>query len=379
MRVALIRGPNLNPWELGNFEFGPGSEASVVAFGSRRGSYESHGLPLDVRRLWSPSDALGSLPPVAQALVYRVAGNYEYLFGLARALDGFDIAHSAELITQYSLQAVRARAAGRVGRVVATVWENIVLPAPENGLVSRRAAEVAAGLDGAIAISEKARLGLAVAGVPEERIEVIPMGVDVSHFLPGARPEDGPLRVLSVARLVPEKGVEDLVVAMRLLRDRGVDASLTLVGTGPLGGRLLEMADRLGVGDRLTMRGTVPYEQLPAVYGDADAFVLASAPRTTWREQFGFAVVEAMACGLPVLAGHSGSLDEVVGDRAQLVTPHDPVALADALAQLANDARLRESRGAANRERAVARFDRRDVAGRILAFSERVLAAPARS
>ncbi|MEA2423274.1 MAG: alpha-maltose-phosphate synthase [Thermoleophilaceae bacterium] len=376
MRIALIRGPNLNPWELGNFDFGE----EVVPFGSRRGSFEgAHGLPLEARRLWGPSDALGSLPGLAQALIYRLVGNYEYLFGLERALEGFDIAHSAELITQYSLQAVRAREAGRVKRVVATVWENIMLPAHENAVVARRAARVAGGLDGAIAISERARLGLELAGVPGERIETIPMGVDVEHFATGESRVDGPLRVLSVARLVPEKGVEDLVVALRLLGDRGVDARLTLVGTGPLGPRLHSMADRLGVADRLDMPGTIPYERLPSVYGDADVFVLASAPRTTWREQFGFAVVEAMACGLPVLAGHSGSLDEVVGDADQLVTPHDPVELADALEGLAREPALRAARGAANRERALERYDRREVAQRIKRFYERVLASPARS
>ena len=373
MRVALIRGPNLNPWELGNYDLAP--EASVVAFGSRRGSYESHGLPLEARRLWCPSDVIGSLPPLASAVVARFAGNFDYLAGLERALQGFDIAHSAELITPYSLQAVRAREAGRVKRVVATVWDNIVLPAPENGLVARRTREVAAGLDGAIAISEKTRLALTLAGVPDERIETLPMGVDVEHFSPAARPSGGPLRVLSVARLVAEKGVEDLVVALRLLRDRGADATLELVGTGPLAGRLAEMAERLGVSDRLTMPGTIPYGRLPEVYRAADVFVLASAPRTMWREQFGFAVVEAMACGLPVLAGHSGSLDEVVGDPEQLVTPHDPVELADALERLAGDDALRATRGEANRERALERYDRRAVARRILAFYNRVLAS----
>jgi glycosyltransferase involved in cell wall biosynthesis len=139
------------------------------------------------------------------------------------------------------------------------------------------------------------------------------------------------------------------------------------------------MAERLGVADRLELPGTIPYERLPGVYRDTHVFVLASAARGTWREQFGFAVVEAMACGLPVLAGHSGSLDEVVGDPEQLVTPHDPVELAGALERLARDPALRRSRGEANRERALDRFDRRKVAQRIKGFYERVLEAPARS
>jgi glycosyltransferase involved in cell wall biosynthesis len=308
--------------------------------------------------------------------VRRFAGPLDHLAGLERELRGFDIAHVAELNTGYSRQAVKARDAGAVRRVVATVWENIPLPAAENSLVERRSRAVAGGLDYCIAISERARLHLRLAGVPEERIEVLPMGVDIERFTPAGEAHAGPLRVLSVARLVSEKGVEDLVVALRLLTERGTEAELTLVGAGPLQGRLEAMARELGVDARLRMVGTVPYEDLPALYGGADVFVLASAPRATWREQFGFAVVEAMACGLPVLAGDSGSLDEVVGDPAQLVRAHDPEALAEALQA---GAEVRADRGAANRRRAEERYDRRRVAEAIRRVYERALDLPARS
>jgi glycosyltransferase involved in cell wall biosynthesis len=108
-------------------------------------------------------------------------------------------------------------------------------------------------------------------------------------------------------------------------------------------------------------------------------FVLASAPRATWREQFGFAVVEAMAAGLPVLAGNSGSLDEVIGDADALVKPHDPVALATGLEELAGHPELRRERGAANRARAEQLYDRRLAAQRMSELYERVLSVPARA
>lgn len=380
MRIAVIRGPNLNPWELANFDLGE----EVVAFGSSRGVFEGHGLPLTTRRLPSPTDALGRLPGPGQGLVLRFTGSLDHLRGLEEALRGFDIAHTAELATPYSLQAIRARDRGACRRVVATVWENIAAPQPPNRRVAARMRAVAAGVDRCIAISDRARLHLELAGVPADRIDVLPMGVDVEHFSPADPPTPpadgvGPLRVLSVARLVSEKGVEDLVVALRLLTDRGVDATLTLVGSGPLRGWLETLADELGVADRLTLAGTVVYDELPAIYRVHDAFVLASAPRATWREQFGFAVVEAMASGLPVLAGRSGSLDEVVGDPAQLVTPHDPGELADALAALAADPFWRRARGEDNRARALERYDRRAVAPAIHEVYERALAAPPRT
>jgi glycosyltransferase involved in cell wall biosynthesis len=260
---------------------------------------------------------------------------------------------------------------------VATVWENIPLPAPENPVVARRVRTVAAAIDRCIAISDDARLHLELAGVPPDRIDVLPMGIDLQRFSPGADERaPGPLRVLSVARLVSEKGVEDLVVALRLLADRGVGAELTLVGTGPLSGRLEALARELGVALRIL--GTVPYDDLPDVHRRHDLLVLASAPRATWREQFGFAVVEAMASGLPVLAGDSGSLDEVVGDPEQLVRPHDPEALAAALAALAADPAARRAQGERNRRWAAERYDRLQVAERLGAIYERALAAPPR-
>ena len=373
MRVALVRGPNLNPWELANFE----PLGDVVAFGSRRGAFADQQLSLPVRRLASPADAVARLPALGRAAVARFGGDVGHLAGLERAVRGFDIVHTAELSTGYSAQALRARDRGACRRVIATVWENIPLPAPQNALVARRVRRVAAGLDHCVAISEAARLHLELSGVPPERIDVLPMGVDLERFAPAAGERaPGPLRILSVARLVSEKGVEDLVVALRLLAGRGVDAELTVVGSGPLRPRLDAMARELRV--RVRVLGGVPHRELPALHRASDVLVLASAPRATWREQFGFAVVEALGSGLPVLAGDSGSLDEVVGDTEQLVRPHDVTALADALAALAADPERRRRQGERNRRRALERYDRRRVAERLRALYERVLAAPPR-
>lgn len=373
MRVAVVRGPNLNPWELVNYEPLDG----VVAFGSRRGSYRGERLSLPVRRLPSPADLVARLPALGRAAVARFAGGLDGLVGLEAALRGFDVVHTAELSTGYSAQAVHARRRGACRRVVATVWENIPAPAAPNRLLERRARRVAAALDGCVAISEAAKLHLELAGVPAERIRVFPMGVDVERFAPGpAERRNGPLRIVSVARLVAEKGVEDLLVALRLLRDRGVAAELTFVGTGPLAGRLEATARALGVSARFA--GSLAHDELPALHRASDVLVLASAPRATWREQFGFAVVEAMASGLPVLAGDSGSLDEIVGDPEQLVRPHDARALADALAALAADPDRRRRQGERNRRWAEERYDHRRVAERLGELYADVLAAPPR-
>jgi glycosyltransferase involved in cell wall biosynthesis len=374
VRIAVARGANLNPWELANFAFG--DEHEVVAFGAKVGNFDAHGTPIPVRRLRSPADVVGRLPSLAQAVAARYGGDAGYLLGFDAALEGFDVAHTAELSSPYSLQAIRARDAGRVRRVVATVWENIALPPAPNALVARRAEAVAAGLDRCLAITDRARRHLLYAGVPDERIDVVPMGVDLERFRPVPRERatgEDELRILAVNRLVPEKGVEDLVVALHLLAQQGVAARLTLAGAGPDGPHLEAMARTLGVADRIDLAGVVPYDELPALHAQADVFVLASGPRTTWMEQFGFAIVEAMACGLPVIAGDSGSLDEVVGDPEQLVVPHYPERLAAALAGLAADPARRARQGARNRAFAEERYDRRRIAGQLLSFYEAAL------
>jgi phosphatidylinositol alpha-1,6-mannosyltransferase len=379
VRIAYVRGPNLNAWELQNVD---GLAHDVVAFASRAGRYELGDVELPVRHLPSPRDALARAPAPALAAVHRFAGNVDYLIGLERALRGFDVAHVADLSFPFSLQAVRARDAGACRRVVATVWENIAFPPWANRWEARRVERVAAGVDHCIAISEDARLHLQVRGVPDDRITVLPPGIDVERFRPaegdGGRHEDGPLRVLCVARLVEEKGVDDLVVAAGLLRRRGVDVRVRLVGTGPLAARLPEIAQRMGVADAVEVAGPIPYAELPDAYRAADVFVLASGPRTTWREQFGFAVVEAMACGLPVVAGHSGSLAEVVGDEDQLVVPHEPALLADRLAALAADPERRHRQGERNRAWAERRYDRRAVARALAGLYEEVVERPGR-
>jgi glycosyltransferase involved in cell wall biosynthesis len=374
VRVALVRGTHIGAWDLPNYDFGPEHQVDVVV---TRGANVDVPPPFGVKRLRSPADAVARLGPRVAGGLELLLGTPQYLAGLPKALAGYDIAAPVELESSSTVQAIGARRAGRCGRVVATVMENVPLKA-QPARVEKRIAEAAAGVDRCIAITERARVHLRTAGVPDERIDVIPMGTDLERFRPrdGER-TPGPMRVLSVSRLEFGKGVEDLVVAAGLLAERGVELDLTFVGRGPLRPRLEQLAERLGIAGRVRF-AAMPWTEIETAYQQADLFVLASGPTRNWREQFGFAVIEAMGCGLPVLAGESGSLPEVVGRRESLVAPHDSVSLADRLAELAGDEALRRELGAWNRERAEQRYDQRRVREQILAVYERALAEPAR-
>jgi glycosyltransferase involved in cell wall biosynthesis len=172
-------------------------------------------------------------------------------------------------------------------------------------------------------------------------VEVVPNGVDLSdlgEMEAGGRPRSGPLRMLSVGRLAVEKAPEVLIAACRLLE---IDYELTVVGTGPLESQLREAAADL---PNVHFLGAVPRRELGAMYRRHDVFVTA-----TLNEAFALVVLEALACGTPVIGTDIGALRATVrdGENGLLVPISDPRALAQAIHRIARDESLR-ARLAAN-------------------------------
>jgi glycosyltransferase involved in cell wall biosynthesis len=144
---------------------------------------------------------------------------------------------------------------------------------------------------------------------------------------------DGTHLLLSPARLVWEKGHQDVLRALALLRRRGRDdVRLLIAGDGPERARLGRYAHELGVGDRVELRAAVPYDEMPALYARASCMVLASLPTMHWEEQFGMVLAEAMASGTPIVACSTGAIPEVLGGEGTLVAAGDWMGLARALA-----------------------------------------------
>jgi glycosyltransferase involved in cell wall biosynthesis len=162
----------------------------------------------------------------------------------------------------------------------------------------------------------------------------LPLGVDVERFLPAPHelPSEG-LRVGFVGRLIPHKGVDVLLRAVAL-DDR---FTAEIFGAGPESDSLTALADRLGIGERVTFHGHVDEERIPDVYAEFDVLAVPSVPLPSWVEQFGRVVVEAQASGVPVIASASGALPDVVGDRGLLVEPNDPQALRDGLSRFIDE------------------------------------------
>jgi D-inositol-3-phosphate glycosyltransferase len=226
--------------------------------------------------------------------------------------------------------------------------------------------------------SDEAR-ELTALGAAPLNVTIIPCGVDLTRFWPEGRVEPrrrDRARVVVVGRLVPRKGMRDVLAALARL-DR---VELVIAGgperaalvADPEARALLRAADEHGVADRVELRGRVAHGDLPALYRSADVVVCAP-----WYEPFGIVPLEAMGCGVPVVAtAVGGLLDTVVdGVTGVLVPPRQPDALAAAMADLLADPARRAAMGAAATRRARLYSWRRIAAATLHAYEQVVAGA----
>jgi colanic acid/amylovoran biosynthesis glycosyltransferase len=188
------------------------------------------------------------------------------------------------------------------------------------------------------------------------KLPVIHCGVDTGRFSPSpdSRPKDARPTVLAVGRLDPRKGHALLVEALgRLARD-GVDTRVVVIGEGPERPALERLARERGVSDRLSLPGAVGQDEIIAWFASADVFCMPSL-----AEGLPVVLMEAMACGLPVVAPRLMGIPELVEDGVSgtLVAPGHVDELAGALARQLADPKARRRMGAAGREKVLAEFE----------------------
>jgi D-inositol-3-phosphate glycosyltransferase len=219
-------------------------------------------------------------------------------------------------------------------------------------------AELAREADALLATTAAEARALEAMGAPTSRVRVVPCGVDLRRFSPHgrtwARGASGRARIVVAGRLVARKGIAEVIRALPNLP--GADLVLAggppgaMILDDPVAAALADLADQLGVANRVSLLGSVSRRDMPALLRSAD--VVACCP---WYEPFGLVALEAMACGVPVLATAVGGLAETVVDGVTgvHVPPRDPAAIAEALDRLLSrpDERLRMGRAAARRAR----------------------------
>ncbi len=232
------------------------------------------------------------------------------------------------------------------------------LVAPLLRLVWHRAAVLVANSTGLQDLAQKFD-----ARVP---MEVIPNGVNIAHYVEVER-QWQPTRMLLVGRLVYQKGIDLLLDALAELKS--LDWTLSLVGDGPQAENLRSQAEELDILERIRFESWLSGDALLAQYQAANLFVLPSR-----HEGMPNAVLEAMACGLPVVASRIAGNEELVvtGETGLLVPSEEVPALKDALAELISDAPRRQEMGMAARRYIEEHYAWSQIAGKYLALLQEI-------
>jgi len=291
--------------------------------------------------------------------------DFACLGGTSR-FDGAAYQRLRRLLPEYDVLHTHYNAIGSLGRLAAIGTGVSVVNTEHNDhrhfshLQNVTNAASYPAVDAFVANSESTRASLRAYERPllaRSRVETIYNGIDLGRVDAGRQRTDVPTlpdgpTILTAATLTAQKNLEPLIRAMGRVRQAVPDATLVVVGDGPKRQRLRTVAVAAGVSDGVTFTGFLPErEQVYALMDDATVFAV-----TSHYEGFCNAAVEAMACGLPVVASDIDVLREVVAGGGRFVDQDAPADIADALVGLLEDEGARTSLGARGRERARENF-----------------------
>ncbi len=222
----------------------------------------------------------------------------------------------------------------------------------------------------------------------EGPMAIIPQfGVDPTIFTPsnsspseespvrGATP-GSPFAIGYVGRLVPEKGVDLLLEAVGDLKGPALEAGpwrLRILGDGSEREALEAQTRHLGLTGNVTFEGWLPSLRMPAFYRQLDALVLPSRSQPNWVEQFGRVLIEAMACGVPVIGSDCGEIPHVIGDAGLVFPEGDVAALKAHLVRLMHEPEIARRLARRGRERVLRQFTQESVAARTVAVYRQIL------
>jgi len=207
---------------------------------------------------------------------------------------------------------------------------------PKSGLVRKLAKLAFTSCDKIIAVSHGLENALLELGVHRKKIVFIPNGVDIESFTPSNQPVSG-RNVLWIGRMTQEKGLKYLIEAMVEIVKKMPDVRLILVGSGPLEKDMRDLTVRLGLGNHISFEGEQPHREVPNYLRRTRLLVFPSL-----SEGLPLAMLEALACGIPVVGSRVGGIAEVVtdGEIGILVQPGEPKELSEAVIKLCSQEKL---------------------------------------
>ncbi len=342
IKAALVRGKYLNNFEGQNFIF-DNKKIKLTGISSFNPIHEK--FPFPTIELPSIADVPGR--KIVNYLSNRIIGDSQILFGLEKIAPGFDLVDTADPHYYYSYQLARLRKSGKIKKLIVTYCETI--PFNNESVAKKRYIKKFSMkyADLFIVHTQRSKKCLIREGVRESKIKIVKLGVDLEKFKP--RNRQSHLRgviVLFVGRLVEEKGINDLHKAFERIHNHNI---------------------------KLKIISGYPYEQMPEIYRNADIFVLPSKTTQTGEEQYGMALIEAMASGLPVIAYNCGAVAENLGNVGILIRQSDIDGLIKSILRLSKDKDLRLKLGTMGRRRAEKHFDSRKTAKNLTNLYESIV------
>lgn len=358
--IILLRASHANEFELQNY-VPIAKELQIEVISSH---HPLTSIPLPNTQLWSPTDLPDLL--MRRQILNRLIGGEQWLLGLKSAVQSYyhdsnhrSILHSAETYTPYTHQAVELRKRGVISKLVCTCWETIPHANEKFSRLRKWKQDAYKYVDLFHTPTERAKQALITEGVDPIKIVVIPYGVDLSRFNPNLQGQalqaylhrHGKRKtILTVARLEQEKGIEDLESVAQSLPQY----DFQVVGRGsyiPHGANI--------------KTSSVPYSEIHQIYQKADLFFLPSRSTPTWEEQYGMSLIEAMACGLPIVTTDSGAIPEIIGDISITYPVCDTKSMSEAIFNILSNRSRTKRLSKLSLDRAVNLYDSRKVAPKL--------------
>jgi glycosyltransferase involved in cell wall biosynthesis len=283
------------------------------------------------------------------------------LEGIDEALANADIINCIELYSPISLQCSKI-AESRGKKVALSVFETLT-SVPHHWIppLSRNIRSVIRRTNLFIAYTNRSKEYLRQLSIPREKIEVIYPGTDLQKFYPPKNCNHSNLRILFVGGFAGEKGIGILIKAFSKLYRKNSQTELWICAK-PRTDKEEAVIKSYSRKYPVKAFGYVDYNKMPEIYRQCDIFCLPSFDKskfgvTMWEEQFGFALVEAMASGLPIVASDCGAIPEVIGSHNAVVPQRSVNSLYEALCEFIENENHRLRVGKLNRNRAKELFD----------------------
>lgn len=382
-KIGIVLDNKISKWSIQRFE--PLKDSfDITVFVGERNDFDVSSIDLNKRFLTSREElTLGAKDPAAAYSRIIKAPHRKmdfYYFSLGKYLDGFDIVYSCDLMrSAYTLAGLKQRLGFRFALAW---WENIPYRSIFDDKSNLQKKSVMDEVDLFLPFTKAAETCLRLEGVPEEKTTVVYPGIDLGRFKPGPKPAHllkknripgNAFVILYAGKLVSWKGVHNLIYAAAALRKKGCgNFVVAIAGKGAQKANMEKLLRETGLEESFRFLDFVSYDDMPDIYRLADVFVLPSYPTMEWQEQFGMVLVEAMACGRPVISTLSGSIPEVAGDASVLLPPGDFLSLADAIERFMKEPGLCREFSDKGLNRAVNLFDSRKTSEQLRSVFSKV-------